>query len=353
MKRRKIKKGIYRLTHLPGGVNFVRYFNNKISHYSKKLSGSLEVAHPSTIMLEVTNNCNLQCITCPREYGYGKAMDKGNMEISLLKKMVDEAWPYIDSIGLTGMGEPLLYPHLKEALTYIKKKNKGILTNISTNLMLPKAPEIIDSIKENLDTIQISIDGIGDVYNAIRKKADYDTFIHNVKQIQKVTKGSETDLTFNMVVVKENYHQMEDLIELAAEHGFVNLTFTIFNLASVTDVGLEYYKFYDTQEFRETYRRAQKRARQYPALDVFFWDIDRPGQFQNCPFPWTHFYVAWNGEVPPCCAKPFPKELTFGSVNDEPLMEVLNKDAYKDFRKLWKANRTPDFCKKCHFVMGN
>ncbi len=76
------------MTHLPGGVNFVRYFNNKISHYSRNLSGSLGVAHPSTIMLEVTNHCNLHCITCPREYAYGKAMDKGNVDLSLLKKMV-------------------------------------------------------------------------------------------------------------------------------------------------------------------------------------------------------------------------------------------------------------------------
>lgn len=353
MKRRKLKKGIYRLTHLPGGVNFVRYFNNKISHYSKMLSGSLEVAHPSTIMLEVTNHCNLHCITCPREYGYGKAMDKGNMDLPLLIKMVDEAYPYIDSIGLTGMGEPLLYPHLSEALVYIKSKNKGILTNISTNAMLPNAPEIIDSVKENLDTLQISIDGIGDVYNAIRKKADYETFLANVKQIQKIAQESDTDLTFNMVVVKENYHQMEDLIELAAEHGFANLTFTIFNLASVTDVDLEYYKFYGSQEFRDTYRRAQEKARQYPELDVFFWDIDSPGSFQNCPFPWTHFYVAWNGEIPPCCAKPFPKELSFGNVEERPLMEVLNNEEYKDFRQLWKENRTPGFCRKCHFVMGN
>ena len=352
MKRRKIKKGIYRLTHLPGGINFLKYSGNKVTHYFRKLSGSLEVAHPSTIMLEVTNHCNLHCITCPREYDYGKEMDKGDMNIALLKRLVDEAYPYIDSIGLTGMGEPLLYPHLPEALEYIKSKNRGILTNISTNATLPRAPEIIDAIKTNLDTIQISIDGIGDVYNNIRKNADYDDFIDKVTQIQSLTKDSETDLTFNMVVVKENYHQMSELIELAAEKGFANLTFTIFNLASVTDVGLEYYEFFKLPEFREAYRQAQEKTKQHPELDVFFQDIDRPGSFQNCPFPWTHFYVTWNGEVPPCCAKPFPKELSFGSVVEQPLMKVLNSDGFKDFRRMWKAGETPAFCRKCHFIMA-
>ncbi|WP_010424345.1 radical SAM protein [Anaerophaga thermohalophila] len=352
MKRRKIKKGIYRLAHLPGGINFVRYCRNKVAHYSNKVSGSLEVAHPSTIMLEVSNHCNLHCITCPREYAYGIEMDKGYMDISLLKRLVDEAYPYIDSIGLTGMGEPLLYPHLAEALEYIKSRNRGILTNISTNAVLSGAPEIIDTFKANLDTIQISIDGIGDVYNSIRKNADYDTFIDNVAQIQSLTKNSGTDLTFNMVVVKENYHQMPELIELAAEKGFANLTFTIFNLASVTNVDMEYYEFYDSLEFREAYRLAQEKAKQHPELDVFFWNIDRKGSFQNCPFPWTHFYVAWNGEVPPCCAKPFPKELSFGSVVDQPLINVLNTDGFKEFRKMWKTAETPAFCRRCHFIMG-
>jgi radical SAM protein with 4Fe4S-binding SPASM domain len=52
----------------------------------------------------------------------------------------------------------------------------------------------------------------------------------------------------------------------------------------------------------------------------------------------------------PCCAKPFPKELNFGNVFETSLMECLNSDGYRKFRKLWYRNETPDFCKKCHVV---
>ena len=31
-------------------------------------------------------------------------MAKGFMDINMLKKVVDEAYPYVDSIGLTGLG---------------------------------------------------------------------------------------------------------------------------------------------------------------------------------------------------------------------------------------------------------
>jgi MoaA/NifB/PqqE/SkfB family radical SAM enzyme len=55
-------------------------------------------------MFEVTNHCNLGCITCPREYAFGHAMAKGSIDLDKMKKVIDEVAPYIDSIGLTGIG---------------------------------------------------------------------------------------------------------------------------------------------------------------------------------------------------------------------------------------------------------
>ena len=130
---RRIKKAIRRLKSLPRGANFFRYTSNKVYGAYLRMIHSTKVAHPSSIMLEVTNHCNLKCITCPREYRYGEEMDKGFMDIAQLKKVIDQAYPYIDSVGLTGLGETLLYKQLPEALAYIRSKNKGIITTISIN----------------------------------------------------------------------------------------------------------------------------------------------------------------------------------------------------------------------------
>jgi wyosine [tRNA(Phe)-imidazoG37] synthetase (radical SAM superfamily) len=126
MTNRKIKKAVKRLKHLPGGFNFFRYSFNKVQSKGLKMIKSVKVGHPSTLMLEVTNQCNLHCITCPREFNYGKEMDKGFMDYDHLKKIVDESIPYIDSIGLTGLGEPTLYKDLVPAIDYIRSKSKGI-----------------------------------------------------------------------------------------------------------------------------------------------------------------------------------------------------------------------------------
>jgi len=76
------------------------------------------------------------------------------------------------------------------------------------------------------------------------------------------------------------------------------------------------------------------------------------GSFQNCKFPFTHFYVCWNGFVPPCCAKPFPKEKNFGNVFESSVMQILNGESFQQWRKLWYKNITPDFCNNCHMVMS-
>src|SRR5437762_9437622 len=112
-------------------MNFFKYIGNKSHASYLKATNSTKVAFPSSIMLEVTNNCNLGCITCPREYDFGKAMDKGTIQFEKMAKVIDEVAPYIDSIGLTGLGETLLYKKLEQTLRYIKEKNKGIQTFIS------------------------------------------------------------------------------------------------------------------------------------------------------------------------------------------------------------------------------
>ena len=125
LNRRRLKKIYDRLSHLPRGADFFRYIGNKAHASYLQATKSTKVAFPSSIMLEVTNHCNLGCITCPREYDFGKAMDKGTIQLEKMLRVIDEVAPYVDSIGLTGLGETLLYKKLEETLKHIKEKNRG------------------------------------------------------------------------------------------------------------------------------------------------------------------------------------------------------------------------------------
>jgi MoaA/NifB/PqqE/SkfB family radical SAM enzyme len=137
MNIRRLKKALKRLSKLPKNKHLFFYLKNKAVHFALKITKSTKVAYPSTIMLELTNKCNLSCTTCAREYEYGKQMNQGVMDENQAKKIIDELWCYLDSVGLTGMGETFLYPDIKNMVDYIKSKNKGIIISVSTNAMIP------------------------------------------------------------------------------------------------------------------------------------------------------------------------------------------------------------------------
>lgn len=347
---RRIKKAIRRLKSLPRGANFFRYTSNKVYGAYLRMIHSTKVAHPSSIMLEVTNHCNLKCITCPREYRYGEEMDKGFMDIAQLKKVIDQAYPYIDSVGLTGLGETLLYKQLPEALAYIRSKNKGIITTISINAHLPNSVELVEKIADDLDTLQISMDGVGEVYEQVRLRGEFSLFYDNVKRIVELCKNRRADVMFNFVAIKENYFNMAEVVEVASELGVDYINVTPFNVAAVTAHDISYYDFFHSDAFKNELKRAKEKADEVKNVTLTIWDIKTPNTYQKCHLPWSHFYISWDGYATPCCAKPFPKELNFGNIFDDGLMYCLNTPGYREFRRLWYENKTPQFCEKCHMV---
>lgn len=350
MNKRKLTKAVKRISNLPKGKYLFLYFTNKMKHFYLKSIKSKKVAYPSTIMLELTNHCNLACTTCPREYDYGKEMDKGNMSLDSAKKIIDEVWPYLDSIGLTGMGETFLYKEIDEIVDYIKEKNKGIIISVSTNAVLPGFVEKVSGLIGKIDTIQVSIDGLDDIYETIRKKSDFKLLDKNLRFLSQMTKNTGTDVMLNMVVTKENFKQMTLLIKYAKEINIKYMDFTLFNLASVTGIEQSYYTFYQSDDFQKTIKELEETIRNTPDVLVTERNFKTDNSFQKCPFPWTHFYISWDGYVPPCCAKPFPKELNFGNVFNAKIIDILNSNQYKEFRTLWCKNTPPSFCKKCHFI---
>ena len=348
--RRRLQKAILRLKRLPGGMDFIRYSLNKLRGFWLRLTRSTKVPHPASIMLEVTNQCNLACITCPREYAFGEQMAKGFMDLEKMKKVVDEAYPYVDSIGLTGLGETFMYKKLPEIVRYIREKNKGIIISVSTNAHLPVSIDMARTLADELDTIQVSIDGTGKVYEQVRLKSEYSFFYENMRQTVEICRGKRASVMFNFVAIKENYTSMADVVNLAGELGVKFVNITPFNVASVTIYDKTYYDFFQTPAFKEELKKAKQAAQQYPEMEFTTWDIEAPKGFRKCDLVWSHFYVSWDGYATPCCAKPFPKELNFGNVFDDGLMTCLNNKDYRSFRAAWFRNEAPAFCKNCHIL---
>lgn len=350
--KRKLGKLLYIIRQTRLNKSTLRFAGNMARQFMAGLrrDAGKDLPYPTTLMLELTNKCNLHCVTCPREYDYGKAMRLGNMEKDLAFKIIDECYPYLQSIGLTGMGETLFAPALQEVAAYIKAKKPSIVIAISTNANMQDFMERITPVLPFIDTVQISTDGVEDTYEAIRHGAGFGLLANNIAALAPLAATHGVDLMFNMVMTELNYRAMPQVVEFAAKNGIRFVNFTYFNLASVTDIPIEYYQFFASADFKRMVAETKAMAKKYPEIEVTGLDFPGTPGIRKCPLMWNHFQINYDGEVPPCCAKPFSKEYSFGNVADTSVMAVLNSAKAKDFRRCWVEGRPHDFCKKCHFV---
>ena len=350
MNKRKINKLSQIILNTKINFDLLKYILNKTKALWLKLIKSNISVYPSCIMIELTNHCNLKCCTCPREYSYGKNMDLGMMPTEKAKQIINETYPYLDSIGLTGLGETFLYPHLKEIASYVKSKKKSIITSLSTNANIPNFIEKVQDVLPYIDTIQVSIDGLHETYEKIRINANFNPFYENIKTIVPLAKQHNVDIVFNMVITKKNYTQMSDVIEFANKLGIKYIYLSYFNLSSVTDIGIEYYDFFYSDDFIKMVNKTNSVIKKYPDMEVLGLEKNDIAGFKNCKFPWSYFYISWDGYVVPCCTKPFPKILNFGNVFNSKFINIINSSAFQKFRKAWRTNKAPIFCNKCNIL---
>ena len=349
MRKRILHMVTNRIRHLPKGMGFLAYLGNTAASYRAKRKGKVVLPHPRSLVVEVTNHCQLRCITCPRQNALGREMDKGHMDLGLAKKIIDENHIYLDRICLTGLGEPFVYPHLVEIIDYIHSKNKGIAIRIATNGQHPHTSEVLASVADKITTLQVSIDGCGDVFEEIRVNADYGVFLKRLEAFAGMMTKHRFDVRLNMVVFSKNYHQMADVVSVTKSLGFSELWLTPINLVA-SDWNLSHYDLYRTDDYRSELEKALLLASKED-ISVTHMDVTAPKGFRSCPFPWDSFYITWDGFLVPCCAKPFPKEKHFGNVLTEGLMNCINSSEFVAFRRLANENATPPFCRRCHFVM--
>lgn len=96
-----------------------------------------------TLLLFITNKCNLGCKNCFNKVNLGK----DEMSFEYIKRIVDNN-PHVSKYDIMG-GEPLLHAEIEKILRYLDKSNKkiGLYTN---GLLLDKLAKDYKNLKLNL-----------------------------------------------------------------------------------------------------------------------------------------------------------------------------------------------------------
>ncbi len=278
--------------------------------------------------IELTNNCNLRCIMCPRKKMSRKI---GNMDPDTFKRVIDQGEKDLEMVSLQDTGESTLNPHLTEMIQYCKQK--GVHTLLSTNATLLYGKLTERLIASGLDYIIFALDGATKhTYEKIRIGADYNKVVSNIRNFIKEKKSRKSKLfcTLQCIYMNETQNEIKRFVRM-------------WDLPGVDAI----------------------RIRQI----TYGIDLNDPKQkkFSNvnyrspCYWLWSDPYVKWEGTVVPCC-QDVNADYTLGNVLDKPMREIWNSQKMQDLRNMHlegKADLAP-LCKNCNmykpawpFILGS
>ena len=136
------------------------------------------------LFLELTNACNLNCIHCGSDCSTLKKTFLNYQLISdLLNEVAENYNPREIMICITG-GEPLLHSDLEKIIKLAKEK--GFLVGMTTNATLVSEEKAKNLSKSGLDTIAVSLDGIGKTHDKFRNvNNSFEKAIEGIRNFQK------------------------------------------------------------------------------------------------------------------------------------------------------------------------
>ncbi|MFP4403923.1 MAG: radical SAM protein [Candidatus Woesearchaeota archaeon] len=165
-----------------------------------------------TMVLEITNKCNLNCIYCPRIY------KSSELDIGFIKKIIKENYNLKNPIKFFelgwDMGNPLIHPNIKEILKIFLEKecNVNILTN-GKNFFYYLKKSKIENIILNSKKFSLTFfldHPVKDLNDFLMSKNCYNESI----KVFEFLKNNNIKFNIYMRISKYNFNQIKKMQEL-------------------------------------------------------------------------------------------------------------------------------------------
>ncbi|MBI4838812.1 MAG: radical SAM protein [Nitrospirae bacterium] len=279
---------------------------------------------PKTIHIEVTNFCNARCTLCP----YLKmTRPKGYMPWHIFEKIVDEC-TQIEGGGLKIIlhkdGEPLMDPLLFKRIEHIKTRLKKSHIHFNSNAMLLNEEKADSILNSRLDSITFSVDGASkEIYENIRQGLKYETVEKNILHFLKRKKemGKEIHVTLQMVINKDNLHEVDD-----------------------------YKKLWGDKADRIFIKKAHNFLVQKTS---FQGGVLGEKQLSRCMQTFYLMLFYWNGDVALCCWD-YDNLVGVGNIEKGSLLEIYNNEKLTKVRNAMINKNCKDIapCNICSQIYG-
>lgn len=292
-------------------------FNELITKLGSYHPGIVKVLVPRllSVAIEPTNFCNLRCKMCysqnPKIYA---SRTKGFMEWKLYKKIIDELSGLDRDIylGLNHGGEALLHEEFVDMLKYASIKKKFHI-GFTTNGTLLKSDVAVALIKNNVDSVTISLDGLKKQHESRRFGSRYDVVERNIMNLLEIRgTNPKPKIYVNMMVADQSQEDISD---------FVNCWKHVVDAVQV-----------------------------FPCLSENL-QVNNPGSQINkyCSWPFSNMSILWNGDVVACCHDINGLNV-LGNVATQNISQVWKGEAFTSLRQeaLKNSFNPNSICSKCN-----
>ena len=304
------------------------------SYQWTKLSGKpTQWGVPMTISIEPTTACNLRCPECPsglRSF----TRETGNMKQDFFSKVIDEMHQRLIYLIFYFQGEPYIHPKFLDMVQYAHQK--GIYTITSTNGHFLHPENAKKTVASGLDRILISVDGsTQEVYEQYRKEGKLETVLEGARNLVKAKRDANSStphIVFQMLVVKPNEHQIDEVKRLAKEIG-------------VDEVKLKTAQVYDYEDGNDLIPEQSKYSRYHKGKDGH-WHVKNK-LLNQCWKLWHACVITWDGMVVPCC---FDKDAIhrLGDLRENSFASIWKGASYQQFRtQLLQGRDKIEICTNC------
>jgi radical SAM protein with 4Fe4S-binding SPASM domain len=316
----RVKRIIFEAAMHPKKIwNFLKV-RNSLKKRNVKVDGL-----PIVINIEPTVRCNMNCTFCPPVLNKLKH-SKGDMDIVLFKKIIDELGDTLLFLNLYNYGEPLLHKNITDMVGYAKAKN--ILVCINTNALALNQDVANGLINARLDYMIVSLNGATpEVYSKYQgSMKDFEKVICNLKMLVDLRGNRKFPfIDIQFVVMRENEHQIMDMKKLVKEIGADKLS-------------LKKFIYKPTDENSETIKNIMPKNKDY----AHFADENSP-----CYRVFNSAIIEWDGTVRPCCAD-IEHYYDMGNVNEQNFQSLWNNTKYNQLRsQVLKDITKISICKTC------
>lgn len=337
------------------------------------------------LWVTVTSRCNIRCKTC------GLWKNQWDLPYKTAKEVM-ENYPYMERLVWLG-GEVFLYKHFEEMFDEACKWS-NLKQQIITNGFVLNEKWMNKIIKAENTELTFSIDGVTkEVYEEIRQGSNFERVMSNIRYIFNLKKslGIKKDIRMNSVIMKTNYKQIYDLLELAHNEGFNQLSLMALHFDSAPNENIFYGDSRDQEALNYVYKAIpilKERAKQYnvdldvllPCGDESFDEVvakqdntetnlkpekeqeqeeknveskdeNKKGQKVEepkdlivpinrvcCKMPWNYMMICDDGNVllTGSCVK------RIGNIYENSINEIWNSSVAQEYRKLMIEKKFPD-----------